>query len=183
MMDRREALLAAALVTAGAAEAEAGAPTLTGAPEPSLSFVFQFEATLGAPLELGNIDGMRRRIIPITGGRISGPRLQGEVMPGGADWQGIREGDGFTRISAQYWVKAADGAVISVSNNGVRRAEPEIMRRMYAGEMVPPASYYFRAAPVFETGAPAHRWLNESLFICVGARMPNNVLIRIYQVG
>ena len=181
MISRRNALLAA-----GAAGIATGVRAETAidmrAPEPSLEYVFQFEASLGAPLELGTVDSMRRRIIPITGGRISGPRLQGEVMPGGADWQGIRESDGLTRISAQYWVKAADGAVISVTNNGIRRATPDIMKRMYAGEILPPSSYYFRASPVFDTGAEAHRWLNENLFVCVGARMPNNVLIRVYQV-
>ncbi|MDF7775404.1 DUF3237 domain-containing protein [Sphingomonas sp. AOB5] len=183
-MSRREAIGvgAAALAAGGAAPAIAGASDPMALPEPSLAFAFQLEVTLGPPQELGVVDGVRKRIIPITGGSFSGEKIKGAVMHGGADWQDIRPEDGLTRVFAHYWLKADDGAVISVKNNGVRRAPPEVMKKMMAGEIVPPADYYFRTNPVFDTGAAAHRWLNENMFVCVGARLPDKVVIRTYLV-
>lgn len=151
-------------------------------PEPSLEFAFELEVTLGPVEELGVVDNMRKRIVPITGGSIRGKRLNGIVMPGGADWQDIRPEDGLTRVFAHYWLKADDGAVISVRNDGVRYAAPATMKRMMAGEIVPPVDYYFRTCPMFDTGAAAHRWLNEHMFVCVGARLPDRVVIRTYLV-
>jgi hypothetical protein len=185
-MARNEKLDRRALMAAGAAAGlsvlPASAQDRGDYPEPGLSFVFQLDVQLAQVQELGMVDGVRRRIIPIIGGRVHGPRLQGDVLPGGADWQGVRPGDGLTRLHARYWLKAADGAVIGVENHGIRRAEAPVMQRLLAGEIVSPHDYYFRATPSFEVGEGPHRWLNESLFICVGARMPDKAIVRVYAV-
>ncbi|MEG3168052.1 DUF3237 domain-containing protein [Sphingomonas sp. LB3N6] len=152
-------------------------------PEPYLEYAFQADVALGPIQELGTIDGVRRRIVPIVGGTIAGPRLSGIVLPGGADWQGIRPGDFLTRVFAHYWVKADDGQIISVQNAGIRRANAAVMKRLMAGEMVPPASYYFRTSPSFEVGDGPHRWLNETVFVAIGARTPDHAIIRVYAVG
>ena len=39
-----------------------------------------------------------------------------------------------------------------------------------------------RFLPKFETGAEKYRWLMESLFIGVGARHPDRVVIDVHQV-
>jgi hypothetical protein len=179
-LDRR-ALIAAGAV-AGLSVLPAAAQDRGEYPEPGLSFAFQLDVQLAPVQELGMVDGVRRRIIPITGGWVHGPRLQGEVLPGGADWQGVRPGDGLTRLQARYWLKAADGTVIGVENRGIRRAEAAVMQRLLAGEIVSPHDYYFRATPSFEVGEGPHRWLNESLFICVGARLPDKAIVRVYAV-
>jgi hypothetical protein len=149
--------------------------------EPELEFVFQVRARVAPPLELGAVDGLQRRIVPIEGGVVEGPRLSGEVVPGGADWQAILPG-GLTRILARYVIRAEDGAMISVENKGVRRAAPETMARLLAGERVDPSLVYFRAAPTFEAPDGPHGWLNENLFVSAGRRAPDAVEIRIYRV-
>ncbi len=53
-----------------------------------------------------------RNIIPITGGDLSG-RIQGKVLPGGADYQNL---SGPPAIDARYLWQAADGEVILVRN-------------------------------------------------------------------
>lgn len=151
-------------------------------PEPRLEFAFQADVALGPIQELGVIDGIRRRIVPIVGGTVAGPRLNGVVMPGGADWQGIRAGDGLTRVFAHYWMKAEDGQAISVQNTGLRRAPAAVMQRLMSGEAVPAKSYYFRACSSFEVGNGPHRWLNENVFVCVGARLPGKAIVRVYTV-
>jgi hypothetical protein len=180
-LDRRTllALAAAGVTVPGASAAE----PQTGYPEPGLAFAFQLDISLGPIQELGTVDGMRRRIIPITGGTFAGPRLRGEVLPGGADWQGVRPGDGLTRVSARYWIRASNGDVIGVQNDGIRKAPPAVMRRLMAGEDVAPGDYYFRTVPLFETGSAAHRWLNETMFVCVGARKPDRAIIRVYEIS
>ena len=149
---------------------------------PALDFAFLLRVSVAPALELGETDLGRRRIIPITGGTVEGPRLSGRVLPGGADWQIIRA-DGCAELEARYTLEAEDGALISVVNRGLRHGPPEVVRQLLAGEPVDPGTYYFRCAPAFETAAAAHRWLTRTLFVASGARRPDVVEISVYAVG
>ncbi len=147
----------------------------------ALDFVFHLRVEVAAALELGETQQGRRRIIPIIGGTVEGPRLAGRVLPGGADWQIIR-GDGCAELEARYTIEAEDGALIAVANRGLRHAPPEIVAKLLAGEPVDPAAYYFRCTPVFETAAPAHRWLTRTVFAATGERRPDLVEISVYAL-
>lgn len=149
--------------------------------EPSLRFVFEVRAELGPPLEQGEIDGLRRRIIPVLGGTVEGPRLRGRVLPGGADWQTIRP-EGTAEIYARYTLEAEDGTLIGVENPGLRRGPTEVIQRLAAGERVEPSAYYFRTTPRFMVRSGPHRWLAESVFVCQGVRWPDSVEIRFHEV-
>jgi hypothetical protein len=162
----------------GAGSASAAGPA---APPPSLEFAFTVRVEVAAPLEVGDADGGRRRFIAITGGRITGPMLSGEVLPGGGDWQTIEAG-GLTRVEARYFLKAADGTVIEVENSGVRVAEPAVIERLARGEDVDPSSYYFRTTPRFLVSAGPHEWLRRSTFVARGIRKPDHVMVDFYVV-
>lgn len=171
---------------AGEIGVAASEPALAAAdryPMPGLDFAFEAEVLLGPIEELGVIDGMRRRIVPIAGGTVAGPRFNGMVLAGGADWQGVRPADGLTRVYARYWLKADDGTAIGVENTGIRRAPSAVMTRLMAGEPVLPHEYYFRAIPFFEVGEGPHQWMNETMFVCVGARKPDRAIIRVYSIS
>jgi hypothetical protein len=57
-------------------------------PQPRLRKAYRLEATLGAPLDLGEVAQGHRRIVPQTGGTFTGPDLNGKLLPGAsADWQ------------------------------------------------------------------------------------------------
>lgn len=146
-----------------------------------LEFVFEVQGKVSQAIELGETPLGRRRIIPIDDGTVVGPRLNGAVLPGGADWQLIRR-DGVAEIEARYTLRADDGAIISVVNRGMRHGPPDVMRRLIAGEAVDPNSYYFRTAPVFEVATGPHDWLMRSLFVGVGVRLPEEVRIRVFAV-
>lgn len=175
-INRRSALIlgsAAATVPMAAHAAQA---------EPALTHVFTATVLVGAPLEKGVVDGKRQRFIPITGGTVSGLRLNGKVLSGGGDWQAIHD-DGLTEILARYTLKADDGTIIAVTNPGVRVASPDVIKRLSAGEDVDPALYYFRTTPVFEVAPGPHAWLRRQVFLGQGIRRPSAVELKVYAVG
>ena len=148
---------------------------------PGLVHVFDISARVGAPVEIGLIAGNLRRVIPVDGGDVLGPRLRGKVLPGGADFQ-IMRADGITELEARYVIQTDEGHLIYVENRGVRWGPPELMARLRRGETVDPASIYFRTTPRFETAAPGYEWLMRSVFICAGARFPDRVELRFFEV-
>jgi hypothetical protein len=154
----------------------ASAPT-----PPRLEFAFEVRAEVADPVVIGQLPTGLRRIIDIRAGSFTGPRLSGTLLPGGADWQLIRE-DGFTIVDARYTLRTDDGHLIYVSNVGIRHAPPEVAARLNAGQTVDQSQIYFRTVPRFEVEAPELRWLMQGLFIGSGERYPNGVVIRFWQV-
>jgi hypothetical protein len=150
---------------------------------PELEFAFEVRAEVADPIVVGELPtGQTRRIIDIIGGTVEGPEIKGRVLRGGADWQLIRRGDGFTDVDARYALETDDGEIIYVSNIGIRHAPPEVMARLNAGEVVDQSQIYMRTVPKFEATSPKYEWLTRSLFICTGERYPNGVIIRFFRV-
>jgi hypothetical protein len=148
---------------------------------PELRFAFEIAAEVQAPLDLGQTQAGHRRVIGIAGGLVSGPRLQGRILPGGADWQILRA-DGAADLDARYTMQGDDGALIYAVSRGVRHGPPEVLARLNRGERVDPGSYYFRTAANFETSAPAHTWLTRALLVGIGERYPDKVVIRFWEL-
>ncbi len=71
----------------------------------------------------------KRRIIPIVGGRITGPEFTGEILNVGADWQTIFS-SGVAELDARYALLTHDGAVIEIINFGYRHGPKDVMRRV-----------------------------------------------------
>ena len=148
---------------------------------PSPQHVADITVEVAPPTLLGPCPVGERRVVPILGGRAEGPRLAGTVLPGGADTQLIR-GDGVAEIVARYVLLLDDGTLVHVVNRGLRHAAPDDMARLLRGEPVDPARVYFRTNPQFETSAPGHAWLNRTLFVGMGERQPDTVLIRVFSL-
>jgi hypothetical protein len=148
---------------------------------PELEHVADLVVRIGPPLEIGRIAGNLRRVIPIWGGEVLGPRLRGTVLPGGSDFQVMRS-DGITDLHARYVIQTEDGSLIYVENTGIRYGPPELMEKIRRGEPVDPALVYFRSTPRFETAAPSYEWLMRNLFLCTGARFPDRVELHFFCV-
>jgi hypothetical protein len=148
---------------------------------PSLRPAFDVEAVVAPPIEVGDTPLGARRMIPILSGRVSGARLSGRLLEGGVDYQLIRA-DGLAEIHARYIIETDSGARVYVENTGIRHGPPEAMARLRRGEAVDPATIYFRTVPRFETAAPELAWLQRSIFVCAGARFPERVELRIFEV-
>jgi Protein of unknown function (DUF3237) len=161
-------------------------------PAPTLEHVLDLDVSVAAPIDAGVLSGLgtqgRRRIIPITGGTVSGQfagqRIEGRVLPGGADFQRVPS-DTCADLDARYLI-ALDGAFagehLFVMNRALRRASAEDVARLLKGEPVDPSRVYFRCAPVFEVSSPRLQWLTEHILIGTGARAPNGVKISFYLV-
>jgi Protein of unknown function (DUF3237) len=154
-----------------------------GVEGPMLELVHIFTAfvDVAAPIDLGPVATGRRRIVPILGGTVSGPRLNATILPGGADWQIIRP-DGTAEVVARYWLKAEDGTMISVVNKGLRRGPPAVLARLAAGEDVDPSEYYFRTSPTFDVTLGPHGWLADNIFVATGQRRAAQVVITVHML-
>lgn len=151
-------------------------------PPPMLLPMAQIRCEVGPLITLGPGHHGERRYVPLGSGTVSGPELQGELVPGGVDWQ-IHRADGVLDIAAHYVIRAKDGALIEVRSEGYRHGPAEVMARLARGEQVPPQAYFFRTLMRFQTGAPAWRHLNGVLAVAVGQRQADAVLLDVYRIG
>ena len=152
-------------------------------PDPSLTRIYRLEATLGAPLDLGDVAEGHRRIVPLTGGTFTGPELNGTLLPGvSADWQIVLP-DGTALADIRYTLKTDDGHLLYVQSRGVRHGSADVLERLARGEDVDASEYTFRTSTQIETAAPALDWLNKGVFIGVGGRQPGAVIYETYLVG
>jgi hypothetical protein len=144
-------------------------------------YVFSLVIQIGAPIVAGDFGHGVRRIVPILGGDVRGEGISGTIFPCGADFQTIRP-NGLTELEAKYAFEMDDGAIVYIENVGIRFGPKQLLDRIAKGESVDPALIYFRSVPKFETGAEKYCWLMENLFIGVGARHPDRVVIDVHQV-
>ena len=143
--------------------------------------IFTIEAELEPIMSLGRAPLGERRIVGIRGGTVRGQKLNGRVLPGGADWQIVRA-DGATDIQARYTIESDAGARILVDSVGLRHGPPEVIEQLARGDSVDPALYYFRTAMRFETGDPSAGWLNRILAVAHGQRLAQAVRLDVYEV-
>src|SRR5262245_60634241 len=78
---------------------------------PKLELAFELRAEVGQPIQVGEVAGGQRRLVPVNGGTFSGSGLKGKILPGGADHQLIQS-DGFTQLEARYALETDAGEKI-----------------------------------------------------------------------
>lgn len=140
-------------------------------------FVFQVRIDFKERTRFQPTSPMGGRVyVPVTGGTITGPRLQGRVLPySGADWARGRA-DGAAEINAHYMFEASDGTPIYICNSGYlygREADgkPILPEKKKGFEIAP--STYFVCTPVFDTPVGPHDWLTRTVIVGLGERRPN----------
>jgi Protein of unknown function (DUF3237) len=132
-------------------------------------------------LIFGATPGAYRRVGVVPGGSFEGERLSGAVLDGASDWQIVRN-DGSTTLNARPVLKTEDGDLIGMTYQGLRHGPPDIIARIEKGEVVDPASYYFRINPLFETAAAKYDWINRVIAVGVGHRFAHGPVYSIFEV-
>ena len=150
-------------------------------PELETKYVFTITARIGPVTTAGDIGHGVRRIIPIIGGEVRGPNVNGKVLAFGADFQIVRPNE-LIDLEAKYAFETDDGATVYVENRGIRFGPVELLQRLKRGEAVDPKLIYFRTVPKFETGHEKYRWLMEHIFVASAARHADRVVIEVHMV-
>src|ERR1700760_1754601 len=150
-------------------------------PELRTQYIFTITAEIAEVTTTGDLGYGVRRIIPITGGEVKGEKVNGKVLPFGADFQIIRPNE-LIDLEARYAFETDDGAVVYVENKGIRFGPVELLQKLKRGEPVDPNQIYFRTVPRFETGAENYRWLMQHIFVASAARHADRVVIDVHMV-
>ncbi|NQW10448.1 MAG: DUF3237 domain-containing protein [Alphaproteobacteria bacterium] len=150
-------------------------------PELRSEYLFTITVTVDALHDVGSVPLGVRHLDMLGKGHFEGPRLAGEVLPGGID-QKIFRTDGAMTPNVRLILRTDDDALIYMHYTGVRYGSPEVMDRIAAGEAVDPAEYYLRNTPYFETSSPKYDWLNRIVSVGVGRRMPDHAVYDVFQI-
>ena len=150
-------------------------------PAPQLEHFCDLSVQLDPVQKLGEGLAGARRIIPIIGGTVRGPKISGKILNLGADWQTIFS-NGVAELDTRYSFETDDGALIDIRNFGYRHGSSPTMARIAAGETVSPDDYYMRTTAHLETGDPRYSWVNQMIFLGTGGRERNKVLMSLYCV-
>jgi hypothetical protein len=115
------------------------------------------------------------------GGVIDGPKLQGEILPGGGDWL-LLGNDGVGRVDVRATLRTHDGALIHYETRGIIKIPTDGLERLAAGEVLPFDETYVRTTPKFETADQRYAWLSGMVAIGYNILSPNHIDYRIYRV-
>jgi hypothetical protein len=150
--------------------------------EVAFSLLMRVQVDVGELLPIGAIAQGERRVVHLQGGSFEDDNgWRGVVLPGGSDWQLLRS-DGVLEVDARYVLEDAQGQRVQVVSQGLRHGPADVIAALARGEAVDPASYYFRTAMRFETGAPALAHLNRVVAIGLGAREARRVKLQVYAL-
>ena len=158
-------------------------PTLASEPLCVADFLVE-----GAIMPLGQSPWTSRRVGYVTGGRFEGPRLSGEILPGGGNWSTggeIAPGEVAGTFDARVLWRTHDDAVVYVTYTGrsvVSEAVSAAFRDPTRADGVPASDYYIRIAPVFETADPRYAWLNGILAVGCGRRTSTGIRHSIFAI-
>ena len=150
-------------------------------PAPALVPMTQVRCEVGELVSLGAAPQGERRYVPLGGGTVRGPELNGSIVTGGVDWQ-LNRADGVLEIAAHYVVRTDDGALVEVRSEGLRHGPPEVMARLARAEVVGRDEYFFRTVVRFTTGAPAWAHLNKVMALACGERAARLVTLDLYRI-
>ena len=91
------------------------------------------------------------KVIPIIGGRFWGKDIEGEIIPGGADWN-TKYNENISHVFAKYVLKTSDNVFITIENEG-------IIDKTISNKVI-------KTVPQFQVDkASKYKWLMDSVFV------------------
>nr|OQO29573.1 hypothetical protein B0A51_03654 [Rachicladosporium sp. CCFEE 5018] len=171
-----------ASVKAGTVEAPANIASLSNTewtkpeynlPQPALQFLFHLECDMESFRHIGQGPYGDRSTVIFKGGRFEGPKLRGEILPGGGDWEIVRDhGDTQTaHLNTRYNLVTHDGATIYLQTTGTR-----------TGPNIKPTQFKMRLNLTMKTGDERYSWINDGVFLASSGRVGSQVIYDAYEV-
>ena len=99
------------------------------APTLETRYAFTITVRIAEVTTAGDTGHGVRRIIPIIGGEVRGEKVNGNVLPFGADFQIIRPNE-LIDLEAKYAFETDDGAVVYIDNRGIRFGPVELLQKL-----------------------------------------------------
>ncbi len=152
---------AATLAAAATLNSGSGASAQQSGGELESEFLMELLLDLGTRADAGHT-----QITSVAGGTFSGPRLNGTVLPGGADW--VTQVSGHSSLDVRITLLTDDGDHIYMHYTGM------IVRN--------DGGIYWRVTPRFTTASEKYDWLNH--IVCVGKnrQVAGKVAYDVFQI-
>ena len=133
------------------------------------------------PVQIFDTPVGRRLTYAIRRGRCEGPRIAGDVLPGGGDW--ILFGtDGVARLDVRATVRTDDGAHIHLTSTGRVWMDDATTTRFAAGELIRHHQMSAHSTPLFDTDDARYRWLNSVHTVALNQVSLTQVHYRVFAV-
>ncbi|KAF2771270.1 hypothetical protein EJ03DRAFT_325711 [Teratosphaeria nubilosa] len=129
-----------------------------------------------------------RFTVIFKGGRFEGPRLRGEILPGGGDWEIVRNHsrDGqewqTAHLNTRYNLVTHDGATIYLQTTGTRTGRREVLEMLGEDTSITPDQFKMRLHLTMETGDPRYEWVNDGVFVASSGRVGSQVIYDAYEL-
>jgi hypothetical protein len=160
-ISRRNFAKASATIATASVLTSQFASAQTAASELESEFLLELSLDVDAQIDAGHTS-----IAPVTGGTFGGPRLNGTVHPGGADW--ITQGSGHRSLDVRITLETDDGEFIYMTYTGVIRPGED--------------GLYWRVRPIFQTASEKYDWLNHLVCIGKNKQIPGKVAYDVFAI-
>lgn len=149
---------------------------------PNLQRVLTLRVEIGTEQRLGDSQGGLRSNYSIIGGEFSGLDLEGQVLPGGADFY-LQRPDGTGELDARYSLRTTQGELINLHNLGLLTlTERGRQLERQSQWPLPEDQYHCTCTPRFQVPKGRLEWLVRTSFIgLVHYPSASEVLIRCYR--
>ncbi|KAK5169907.1 uncharacterized protein LTR77_005885 [Saxophila tyrrhenica] len=154
-------------------------------PVPALQFLFHLECEMDTFRHIGLGPFGDRSTVIFKGGRFEGPLLRGEILPGGGDWEIVRDHDGdqqTAHLNTRYNLLTHDGATIYLQTTGTRTGKKEVLEKLGEDESIGPDQFRMRLQLTMETGDEQYSWINQGVFVASSGRSGGRVIYDAYQL-
>ena len=129
-----------------------------------VEFLFTMHATLAPPVIIPDGPQGTRVLVSVTGGTITGPRVNGTLYHAGGDWVTARK-SGSAQLDVRVTIATNDGAAIYMSYLGILGKDRVA-----------------RVAPLFQTAHENYTWLNDVQGVAIGNPGAGEVTYQVYAL-
>lgn len=146
-----------------------------------LEYIFSYTGILENMVNIGQVDIGDRDVFPITGGKVWGPKLNGRLLPIGAEF-GFGNAAGLRHLDVRTVIETDDKVPIYVYYDGILNLTPTVAELIGKNGGTAYGEAYWVINPRFETSHEKYKWLNDIVCVAEGRMISmGNPEYRVYQ--